>query len=334
MTLYAGLANPRGLLRTKTGALLVAEAGTGDPEHRATGRLLELVEGPDGMLALTRTVLDGQPSVHIVERLAVNRDEVFGFAEIAEGGGVVLASVADPTEGSVLWRVDVEPQVWGRTAGNANSLAWHPTRRTFYAVQSFANTLVDVTTGETVAVFPPLPDGQDAVPAAVVFEPGSDALLVALFGGQRGGDTAGSGVDFVPGSGVVVRVDLETGKTTDVVTGLTAPVDLSIGPRGALDILEFCDGFVDPTPTLEEARTGDGSGGFTRYSGRILRVTPKGGVMELESGLDLPTHMLHERKQILVTEGQGTPGRTIPGLDGPTTIEGRIVAVRPPNRQR
>lgn len=328
--LASGLANPRGLLRLDDHTLLVAEAGTGDPDDRNSGRLLRLEDRDgDGTLEARETVIDEQPSINIVERLEVHRDEVFGFADIERGNDMILATVADPTEGSVVWRVDGDPQPLSKTAGNANSVAWHPTLKRWFAVQSFANTAIDLETGEVVATFAPLEQAQDAVPAAVIYEPDTDALLVALFSGQLGGDTAGSGVDFVEGSGKVVRVDPRDGSVTDVVVNLNAPTDLALGSDGRLLVLEFCDAFIDPVADLDDARGSDTAGGFSRFSGRLLAIGPDAERTVLADRLDLPTHVLVDGERILLTEGQGTPGRTIPGPDGPTPIDGRIVELTP-----
>ena len=329
--LASGLANPRGLLRLDEHTLLVAEAGTGDPNDRNSGRLLRLADRDgDGTFEVRETVIDQQPSINIVERLEVHRDEVFGFADIERGNDMILATVADPTEGSVVWRVDGDPRPLSKTAGNANSVAWHPGLERWFAVQSFANTAIDLETGEIVATFAPLEQAQHAVPAAVIYEPETDALLVALFSGQLGGDTAGSGVDFVPGSGKVVRVDPRSGTVSDVVVGLNAPTDLSLTADGRLLVLEFCDAFVDPVADLRDAREGESAGGFSRFSGRLLAIDPNAEPRTvLADGLDLPTHVLVDGDRILVTEGQGTPGRTIPGPDGPATIDGRIVELTP-----
>jgi len=328
--LATGLANPRGLLRLDERTVLVAEAGNGDPADRNSGRLLRLSDRDgDGTLETRETVIDQQPSVNIVERLEVHRDEVFGFADIERGNDMILATVADPTEGSVVWRVDQEPRPLSRTAGNANSVAWHPKLERWFAVQSFANTAIDLESGEVLVTFAPLAQAQDAVPAAIIYEPDHDALLVALFSGQLGGDTAGSGVDFVEGSGKVVRVDPRDGSVTDAALDLNAPTDLALAPDGRLLVLEFCDGFVDPVADLEDARKGKTAGGFSRFSGRLLAIGPDAERTVLAERLDLPTHLLVDGERILVTEGQGTPGRTIPGPDGPQTIDGRIVELTP-----
>jgi DNA-binding beta-propeller fold protein YncE len=154
-----------------------------------------------------------------------------------------------------------------------------------------------------------------------------------LFSGQRGGDTAGSGVDFVERSGQVVRVHPGSGKITVVATGINAPVDLAVAPDGTLYVLSFCERFLDPVADdtdLDEA----GHGGFERHSGSLLRIDRSTGeVTRLASGLDLPTHV-HRREDgtLLVVDGQGTPGRAIPSEGGTQPLQGRLLELAAPAR--
>jgi hypothetical protein len=333
-----GLRNPRGILRLEDGSLLVAEAGTGDPADPKTGRLLRLVDTDgDGVFQPHewQVIVDGQRSVNILQHLDVHRDEVFGFADIARGGGLVLASVAHPLEGSYILSVGTDgAEVWGTTPDNANSLAYHPQLERWYAVQSFANTVVELVDGKvtrTVAHIPDLPEGQQSVPSALEVDPLTGELLVVLFSGQRGGDTAGSGVDFVPRSGQVVRVHPESGRITPVAVGLNAPVDLAVSPDGTLFVLEFCARFLDPVAPDADLAQMSSHGGFERHSGRLVRISPRTGeVAVLARGLDLPTHVFLEQDgSLLVADGQGTPGRPIPTGEGTEPLEGRLLRLHP-----
>lgn len=328
--LASQLANPRGLIVLDANTVLVAEAGDGDPQHRNSGRLLRLRDSDgDGVFEQRTVVLDDQPSVNIVERLDVHRDEVFGFADLERGDAMILATVADPTEGSVVWRVDQRPRIHGQTAGNANSIAWHPGLKRWFAVQSFANTVIDLADGRVVAAFADLDQGQQAVPSALVYEPATDALLVALFSGQRGGDTNGTGVDFVHNSGQIVRLDPRTGGQQTVAVDLNAPTDVALWPDGRLLVLEFCDAFVGPVEDLKAARTSAEHGGFARFSGRLLQLDLQTSQrVVVASGLDLPTHVLVDGDRVLLTEGQGTPGRSVPGPNGPIALDGRVLELR------
>jgi len=335
------LANPRGILRLEDGSLLVAEAGTGDPNDVHTGRITRLVDrnaDADYNDPGERSIfINHQPSVNILGRLAVNRDEVFGLADLATGGGVVLATVADPTKGSSVLRLDKTPgQVFTTTRDNANSIVFHPILKKWFAVQSFANTVVALEEhgpSRDVAYIDVLEQGQHAVPAAIAYEPSSGSLLVGLFSGQLGGDTAGSGIDFVRGSGKVIRVDPATGTMVSVVEGLNAPTDVAVYGNW-LYIVEFCSDFREPVKTASEATLRVTHAGFARFSGRVLRVSLiTGEAAVIARGLDLPTHILIESgERILVSEGQGSAGRMIPGPNGPTRLEGRLVELVSPRR--
>jgi sugar lactone lactonase YvrE len=337
------LVNPRGILRRPDGSLIVAEAGVGDPQDLFTGRITRLWDqngdGDYDDAGERRAVLERQRSVDILGRLAVNRDEVFGLADIEAAGGWELATVADPLEGSTLLRLETQSaDRWTTTADNANSIAFHPQRGRWYAVQSFQNTVIELDEAgkhRQVVRIPQLERGQDPVPAAIVYEPSRQALLVALFSGQIGGDTGGSGVDFVERSGKVVRVDPQTGALENVVEGLNAPTDLALAGNDTLFVLEFCRSFADPVHTQAEATQRARHAGFERYSGRVLRVAlATGEVRVLATKLDVPTHLrLLPDGKLLVTEGQGTPGRMIPGPSGAVPLEGRIVELTPPGAQ-
>ena len=337
------LVNPRGILRRADDSLIVAEAGVGDPQDLFTGRITRLWDqNGDGDYDDTgerSAVVERQRSVDILGRLAVNRDEVFGLADIEAAAGWELATVADPLEGSTLLRLEAQSaNRWTTTADNANSIAFHAGQNRWYAVQSFQNTVIELdATGEhrQVVRIPQLERGQDPVPAAIVYEPSRQALLVALFTGQLGGDTGGSGVDFVKRSGKVVRVDPQTGSLEPVVEGLNAPTDLALAGNDTLFVLEFCRAFTDPVRTQAQATERARHAGFERYSGRVLRVTlATGEVRVLATKLDVPTHLrLLPDGKLLVTEGQGTPGRMIPGPNGAVPLEGRIVELTPPGGQ-
>jgi sugar lactone lactonase YvrE len=332
------LVNPRGMLELADGSLLVAEAGVGDPGNTATGRVLRLTDANhDGDFddpGERQAVADRQPSVNILRRLAVNRDEVFGLADIEAGAGMIVATVADPTTGSTLLRLDQSPPVkLATTRDNANSIAWHPKLGRWYAVQSFANTVIEIgPDGATrdVAAISALEKGQHSVPAALLVDAGG-SLLVALFSGQLGGDTEGTGVDFVQHSGKVVRVDPTSGKVENAIEHLNAPTDLALSGN-ELYVLEFCREFRDPVRTVDEATSSVRHAGFERYSGRVLRVDLETKqVSVIAQGLDLPTHLRVKKDgNLLVTEGMGTPGRVIPGPTGPVPLEGRLVELSAP----
>lgn len=267
----------------------------------------------------------------------MNRDEVFGLADIARGEDTVLLAAVDLDNGSKLYRIeDSRVSEWGSTPGNANSLAYDPVRKRWYAVQSFENTVVEVMPGgetRTVGKFAALAQGQDSVPAAIAHEPRTGELLVVLFSGQVGGDTAGSGVDFVVASGEVVRFNPDTGDIKPVIKGLNAPVDVIVEPDHRLLVLEFCSAFVDPIQKIPGPDDPPSHGGFAHFSGRLLRVDlDTGDVAVLATGLDQPTHMEREEDgSVLISEGQGTPMRLVPGQEKPEPLIGRIRRWSPPS---
>jgi len=130
----------------------------------------------------------------------------------------------------------------------------------------------------------------------------------------------------VRGSGKVIRLDPATGKAISVVEGLNAPTDIAVlGDK--LYIVEFCSDFREPVKTASEATARVTHAGFVRFSGRVLRVSSSSGdAVVIAQGLDLPTHILVESdERILVTEGQGSPGRMIPGPNGPIRLDCRLV---------
>jgi hypothetical protein len=329
------LLNPRGMLPLADGSLLVAEAGFGDPRDAKTGRIMKLTDrNRDGDYDDENersVVLERLHSVNILGRLPVNRDEVFGLADLEAGAGVQLATVADPLEGTTILRIDgALPSLWATTPDNANSIAYHPGLKRWFAVQSFANTVIELSESgahRMLTRIAQLEQGQDPVPAAIVVEPGTNALLVALFSGQLGGDTGGSGVDFVERSGRIVRIDPQSGKLQPLISGLNAPTDLAVAEAGVVYVLEFCRHFRDPVHTPAEAQGGVRDAGFERFSGRLLRIElERAAVNVVADHLDLPTHLRWLGPgRLLVSVGQGTPGRMLPGPSRPTRLEGRIV---------
>lgn len=108
--------------------------------------------------------------------------------------------------------------------------------------------LFPITPGSS-SLFKVLPNGK----LMKLFD-GLTAVISLVFrGGQLYALETSTEADFpVPGSGKIVRVS-DSGEVTDILTGLTFPTAMTIGPDGALYVSEF--GYGDP--------------GF----GRILRVT-------------------------------------------------------------
>jgi len=329
-----GLNNPRGMYPLPEGGLLVSEAGTGDPAAPNSGALLRLRDANgDGDFddpGERETVLAAQPSKNIFN--VVRRDEVFGMAGIAEGDGVVLASLAFFGGPSTIFRVQGDDiSQWGSTQGNVNDLTYESRRRRWYAVASTTDEIIHLLEGglsERVLKFPTMASGQDAVPGYVVDDPATGELLVTLFTGSPEGEEGGEGTELVPGAGAIVAVDPDAKTFRWVVSGLTVPTDLAVAPDGSIYVLEFCDAFLDPVNRREEMQGQPMHGGFRRFSGRLLHVDrAHGTVAVVATGLDEPTNMVLAGDRLYIAEGMGTPGRPIPTPSGPKSLEGFISEV-------
>jgi hypothetical protein len=313
-----GLRNPRGMYRFSSGALLVAEAGSG---MSADGRLLRL-EGD-----VRHVILDKQPSKQLIE--IVRRDEVFGLAGIDDGPGELLVSLAFFGGPSKIFEIEGDKATqWGSTHTNINDLAYDPGRKQWFGVASTTDEVVRLVRGggtERIVKIPPLPNGQDAVPADLTHDPRSGALLVTLFTGSPEGEEGGAGIEIKPRAGGIIEVHPDRKSYRWVVTGLTVPTDLEVGSDGSIYVLEFCDAFVDPAETIAALLERPSHGGFRRFSGRLLRVDrDKGAVTILAEGLDAPTNLLLNEGHLYVSQGMGTPGREIPGPAGITKLDGFI----------
>ncbi len=336
-----GLANPRGMLAASDGSLLVAVAGNGDMLAEGSGGLLSMRDrNDDGDFddpGERTSLLDKQPSRNLLE--LVRRDEVFGMAGLAAGGGVVLASLAQFGGPSTLFRVD-GPRVveWGKTHGNINDLAYDLRRSSWVAVASTSDEVVELVPGgrsQRIVKIPPLASGQDPVPGYLRFDPYSGDLLVSLFSGSPEGEEGGQGVELVPRSASIVRVHAETRGVEPLVVGLTVPTGLEITEDGSIYVLEFCDGFLDPVVRPEDLRAGPIHGGFRRFSGRLLHIDrARRTVAVIADGLDTPTNLTRAGDALLVAQGMGTPGRPIPGPDRRTVnLTGFIERIALPGPQ-
>jgi len=335
----SGLANPRGILVEQDGSILVAEAGSGtageDERSAELVRLIDINHDGDFDDEDERAVLiDGLVSRNIFD--IVQRDEVFGMAAVSRGDGIVLATHALFSGPSVVFKVDrgrVSP--WATVHGNLNHLAYDSRRHQWLAVSSSSDELVRLNAsgrGERVLKFSPLADGQDAVPGYLRFDPSDGTLLVSLFSGSPLGESGGDGTELVAGAGVIVRVDLDRTRVVPVVTGLTAPTDFLVDENGRIYILELCDSFVDGIHDRGQLASGVRHGGFRRFSGRLLRVDPRSGEVEvLARGLDTPTNLTRSGATLFISEGMGTPGRSIPGRDGVVELDGFIEALEIPH---
>jgi len=335
------LANPRGLFMRTDGSLLVSIAGTGDPATPMTGGIVRLRdENRDGDMddEGERTwILEQQQSRNLFD--LVRRDEVFGMAGMSQGGQsgndllVALAFFGGPSK---IFRIDGESaSPWGETHGNVNDLDYDARRNAWVGVASTTDELIELLPGgksQRIAKFAPLESGQDAVPSNVHFDAKTGDVLVSLFSGSPEGEEGGEGVELIPRAASIVSVHAETHDYKPVVTGLTVPTDLEIGPDGSIYVLEFCDAFLEPVSTREQMFGGTLHGGFRRFSGRLLRVDrATRAVTVVAQGLDAPTNLTLANGYLYVAEGMGTPGRTIPGPDGkPVELHGYIERIKLP----
>jgi hypothetical protein len=318
-----GLDTPRGMHVAEDGSLLVSIAGTGDPASPMTGGLVRLrdanADGDFDDAGERSALLEGKPSKNILE--IVRRDEVFGMAGMAAGENTVLVALAFFGGPSTIFRIDGDRvSEWGSTQGNVNDVAFDPKRKQWMAVASTTDEVIRLIPGgraERVVKFATLASGQDAVPGYLRHDPRTGDLLVSLFSGSPEGEEGGEGVEIVPRAASIVRVTPETRQVTPVVTALTVPTDLEIGPDGSIYVLEFCDAFLDPVETRADMQRGPSHGGFRRFSGRLLRIDREHGqVSVLATGLDAPTNLELAGDSLYIAQGMGTPGRLIPGPNG------------------
>ena len=310
-----GLLNPRGLCLQADGSLLLAEAGSGLPDQPFSGRISRLTPDPQRPGAyLPGTVLaQGFRAMNMQARML--RDEIMGVSDIACGDGRCLASQTDYVGGSRLLDLQYSPpEPVFHSRGNLNALCYHPTRRSWLAVKPDTNQLVEFRDGADEQVLVQLPDldlGQEAVPVTLVYEPETDAVLISLFSGELHDDPARKGIDFADFAGQVVRVYPASGQVEVVIRGLQLPTGLALCPNGNLLVLELCSHLQQP---LAPDWAGEPlHGGFTRFTGRLLRCNLQRGRVEvLARGLDTPSNLCLVPGAVVVSEGMGLTGRKVP----------------------
>jgi DNA-binding beta-propeller fold protein YncE len=204
-----------------------------------------------------------------------------------------------------------------------------------YAVESGTNTLIEISYQSEIREivrFPLLNSGQQAVPAGLAVDPRTGEVLVALFSGRVIDDETGETVPFISGESKIVRVDPLTGRVTDEISGLTTAVDVAIDHSGNLYVVEMASAYADNLPRnydLFDEGASPVHGGYLRYSGRLTLYPASGEPPRvIVEGLDAPTNItLGPEGAIYLSTGQGTPGRSIPGPNGPRQIVGEILRI-------
>lgn len=343
--ILTGLDNPRGIAVGPAGELFVTEAGTGfdavDPT-KLTGKFTVFMDrNGDGDFDDEDEAdrwFSSLPTYNSLQFFGTHRDEVSGPADVLiHDDGRIFLSVDGGFEEIGLFEISPERQK-GRnlyTRSNMNSLAFDPSQERIYAAASTFNQLIEVSLDGSVreiVTFPLLSSGQQAVPAGLAVDPRTGEVLVALFSGALLDEQTGEITPFVPGDAKLVRVNPETGQVSDAITGLTTAIDVAVDRAGNLFVVEMASGYADLLPKLYDlfdTQAPPLHGGYIRYSGRVTLYPADGRSPQLiTEGLDMPTNItLGPGCALYLSTGQGTPGRPIPGPDGPTQVIGQVLRV-------
>jgi DNA-binding beta-propeller fold protein YncE len=343
--ILTGLDNPRGVVVGPAGELFVAEAGTGydavDPT-RLTGKFTKFTDLNDDRDFDDEAEIEPwfwqMPTYNALQFFGTGRDEVNGPGDVLlHHDGRLFLTLDGGFEDLALFEISPEGVKGRSLAGrsNMNSIAFDLDQQRIYVGESTLNQLIEVTlAGELreIVVFPLLDSGQQAVPAGLAVDPQTGEVLVALFSGVAASDETGKFIPFVSGEAKVVRVNPQTGRITDEITGLTTAVDVAMDEAGNVFVVELASTFADALPRMFDLFDPDAPplhGGYLRHSGRVTLYPADGGPPRvLAEGLDTPTNItIGPEGDLYVSTGQGTPGRPIPGPDGPTKIVGEIVRI-------
>ena len=343
--ILTNLENPRGVVVFKSGDLLVAEAGTGLRSVNPTlwsGKLTEFSDlNQDGDFdddAEAQPWFSHFPSYNALSTYATGGDEVGGPVDVLQHrDGRVFLSVDGGPDQIALHVISPERSI-GRTLAdraNMNGIAFDRDQSRLFAVESGTNTLIEISFQaeiREIVSFPLLNSGQQAVPAGLAVDPRTGEVLVALFSGRVIDDETGETIPFIGGEAKIVRVDPQTGRITDEITGLTTAVDVAIDPAGNLFVVEMASTYADILPRnydLFDESAPPLHGGYLRYSGRLTLFPASGALPRvIVEGLDTPTNItLGPEGALYLSTGQGTPGRSIPGPNGPKKIVGEIFRI-------
>ncbi len=343
--ILTGLQNPRGVALDAEGGLLVAEAGSGnDPvdSRLRTGRLTRFIDrNGDGDFTdpgETEPWFEHLASYNAMNVYATGRDEVSGPSDVTvHGDARVYLSVDGGFEEFALLEISPEgsmgPNLFARS--NMTGIGLALDERTIFATESTLNQLIEVSLEggdrRDIAAFSTLDSEQQAVPAGIAVDPANGDVLVALFSGVAPADD-GSFITFIPGDAKVVRVDPLTGRVVDEIAGLTTAVDVAIDKLGNVFVVELAADHAELFASAADLHDPDAiprHGGYLRFSGKVTMYPADGRPPRiLAGGLDSPTNItVGDDGALYVSTGQGTPGRPIPGPDGPTVIVGEVIRI-------
>ncbi len=342
---FTGLDNPRGVVFGPNGEIFVTEAGTGydsvDPVKN-TGKLTKFTDhNADGDFddeGEAEQWFSHWPTYNALQLFKTGRDEVSGPGDLLlHNDERLFISLDGGFDEQNLLEISPEGRVGRNLAGraNMNGIVFGPNQESIYIVESTANRLAEVTlAGEIrdILNFPLLASGQQAVPAGLAVDPNTGEILVALFSGTAVDQKSQEVIPLVPGDAKIVRVNPETGQLTDEITGLTTAIDVALDEAGNIFVVEFTTDHADTLPKLFDQFEPDLPplhGGYLRYRGSVTLYPATGDPPRvLAEGLDEPTNVTIGPDGVLyVSTGQGTPGRPIPGPNGPTQIVGQIIRI-------
>lgn len=344
--MLTGLDNPRGVAVGPAGELFVAEAGTGharvDPTL-LTGRLTKFVDlNGDGDFddsGEAEQWFSQFPTYNAQNFAGSVRDEVGGPSDLLlHSDGRLYLTLDGGFEKRKLYEISPQGRIGRNLVGRGgvmNSIAFERDQERIYVAESSFNRLIEVTLeGEfrEIAVFPQLASGQEAVPAGLTVDPRTGEVLVALFSGATVDPDTDEVILFIPGDAKVLRVDPVNGAFEDEIVGLTTAVDIAVDSAGNLYVVEMATELSDPFPLDFDITDPDAPpvhGGYRRFSGRVTMFPAGGGdPIVVVEGIDTPTNItLGPECELYISTGQGTPGRPIPGPDGPTRIIGQVLRI-------
>lgn len=343
--LISGLDNPRGVAVRSPTEIFVVEAGTGRDavdQTQNTGKLSQLTDrNGDGDFADDGEIdrwFKNLPTYNALSFFGTGRDEVSGPGDVLiHDDGRIFLGIDGGFDEQNLYEISPERRIVKSLASRSNmtGIAFDLNQAHIYATESTANDLIETSlSGEVraIAKFWPLRHGQQAVPAGLAVNPVSGVILVALFSGNAVDAETGVVTPFVRGDSKVVRVDPASGRVYDSITGLTLAVDVAVDEAGNVFVVEMASEPADPLPRLYDLFDPDGralAGGYLRFSGRVTMYPVNSGApVVIGDGLDLPTNItVAADGSLYVSTGQGTPGRPIPGPDGPTRINGQVIRI-------